>query len=65
MSAPSQRSHSRRWMQEKRDQGYRNVNMWLPPEMVRPLEKIAKDDMLPFATVVEYKLREVLGGDDL
>ena len=62
MSAPSQRSHNLRWMQEKREQGWRNVNMWLPPEMVRPLEKIAKDDMLPFATVVEYKLREVLRG---
>ena len=48
-------------MQEKREQGWRNVNMWLPPEMVQPLEKIAKDEMLPFATVVEYKLREILG----
>jgi hypothetical protein len=60
MSAPAQRKHDRRWKEEKREQGYRNVNMWLPPEMVRPLEKIAKDEMLPFATAVEYKLREVL-----
>lgn len=61
MSAPSQRNHNLRWMQEKREQGCRNVNMWLPPELVQPLEKIAKDEMLPFATVVEFKLREGLG----
>jgi hypothetical protein len=60
---PSQRRHQRIYNQKKKDDGFRQVCIWIQPDVVRRIERIASAEMLPFGVIVEWVLREaVLGG---
>jgi hypothetical protein len=58
--SPSRSRYSRRSYKEKKENGFKQVNMWLPPDLAKPLVKIATDEVQPIGVIIEKMLRESL-----
>ena len=58
--SPRRSRYNRGLYKERIAKGWKQVNLWLPPDLAGPLGEIATEEKQPFSVVIEKILRESL-----
>jgi len=60
MSTNSQNRHHKRWSDQRKEDGWRKLSIWLSPDLAHQVERYASTEMLPLATAIEDILKTTL-----